>query len=53
MSYHKEKVLIVMAHSMNSMKSLKLYEIGERKNYCESMKLLTNLLNLNKSGVNE
>jgi hypothetical protein len=52
MSYHKRKVLIVMAHAM---KSLKLYEIGERKTYCgsESMKLLTNLPNLNKGGVNE
>ncbi len=41
-----------MAHAM---KSLKLYKIGERKNYCESesMKLLTNLPNLNKGGVNE
>lgn len=41
-----------MAHAM---KSLKLYEIGERKTYCgsESMKLLTNLPNLNKGGVNE
>ncbi len=48
----QKKVLIVVAHAM---KSLKLYEIGESKNYCESesMKLLTNLPNLNKGGVNE
>jgi hypothetical protein len=48
----QKKVLIVMAHAM---KSLKLHEIGERGNYheSESTKLLTNLPNLIKGGVNE
>lgn len=48
----QKKVLIVMAHAMES---LKLYEIGERENYHESeiTKLSTNLPKLIKGGVNE